>query len=148
MVTISQGGCKHCLIIYTLREGFPGGSDSKDSACNVGDPGSIPGSGRSPRKGNDYPLQYSRLQNSMDGGAWRATVCGVAKTRTQLSVLSHTHRLREIENGLLFSTITITFSYYFSCCSCLLFLGYEKPNEFPKPTTKPVQRTFILTIMK
>ena len=60
--------------------GFPGGSDSKESACNAGDPGSIPGSGRSPGEGNDYPLQYSCLENSMDKGSWRATVCEVTKS--------------------------------------------------------------------
>ena len=50
--------------------GFPGGSDGKASAYNVGDPGSIPGSGRSPGEGNGNPLQYSRLENSMDREAW------------------------------------------------------------------------------
>ena len=45
---------------------FPGGSDDKESACNAGDPGSIPGLGKSPAKGNDNPLQYSCLENSMD----------------------------------------------------------------------------------
>ena len=50
--------------------GFPGGSEGKASACNVGDPGSIPESGRSPGEGNDNPLQYSCLENSMDGRAW------------------------------------------------------------------------------
>ena len=50
--------------------GFPGGSNGKASACNAGDLGSIPGSGRSPREGNGNPLQYSCLENSMDGGAW------------------------------------------------------------------------------
>ena len=53
-----------------LRGGFPGGSDGKASACNVGDPGSIPGSGRSPGEGSGKPLQYSCLENSMDRGAW------------------------------------------------------------------------------
>ena len=48
---------------------FPGGSDSKESSCNAGDPGSIPGSGRSLGEGNSYPLQYSCLENSMDRGA-------------------------------------------------------------------------------
>ena len=65
--------------------GLPGGSDGKASACNVGDPGSIPGSGRSPGGGNGNPLQYSCLENSMDGGAWWATVHGVAKSWTRLS---------------------------------------------------------------
>ena len=49
--------------------GFPGGSDGKVSACNAGDPGSIPGSGRSSREGNGNPLQPSCLENPMDGGA-------------------------------------------------------------------------------
>ena len=65
--------------------GFPGGSDSKESACNAGGPSSIPGSGRSPREGNGNPLQYSCLENSMDRGAWWATAHGVTKSRTQLS---------------------------------------------------------------
>ena len=57
--------------IFTLYiKGFPGGSDGKASACNVGDPGSIPGPGRSSGEGNGNPLQYSCLENSMDGEAW------------------------------------------------------------------------------
>ena len=59
--------------------GFPGGSGGKESACNAGDTGSIPGSGRSPEEGNRNPLHYSCLRNPMDRGAWRATVHGVAK---------------------------------------------------------------------
>ena len=62
--------------------GFPGGSDGKGSACNVGDLGSIPGSGRCPGEGNGNPLQYSGLKNPMDRGVWRATVHGVAKSQT------------------------------------------------------------------
>ena len=55
--------------------GFPGGSHSKESACNAGDSGLIPGLGRSPGEGNDYPLQYSYLEwNPMDRGAWQGTV--------------------------------------------------------------------------
>ena len=49
--------------------GFPGGSEGKDSACNAGNPGSIPGLGRSPGEGNGNPLQYSHLENSTDRGA-------------------------------------------------------------------------------
>ena len=52
------------------RTDFPGGSDGKASVYNVGDPGSIPGSGRSPGEGNGNPLQYYCLENSMDRGAW------------------------------------------------------------------------------
>ena len=65
--------------------GFPGGSNCKESTCNAGDMGSIPGSGISPAEGNGYPLQYSCLENPMDRGAWRATVHGVAKSQTGLS---------------------------------------------------------------
>ena len=61
------------------------GSSGKESACNAGDPGLIPGPGRSPGEGTGNPLQYSCLENSMDGGAWWATVHGVAKSWTQLS---------------------------------------------------------------
>ena len=59
--------------------GFPGGSDSRESACNAGDLGSIPGLGRSPGEGNGNPLQYSCLENSIDRGAWWATVHGVTE---------------------------------------------------------------------
>ena len=64
---------------------FPGGSEVKASASNAGDLGSIPGSGRSPGEGNSNPLQYSCLENLMDGGAWWATVHGITKSRTPLS---------------------------------------------------------------
>ena len=67
------------------QSAFPGGSDGKASAYNAGDLGSIPGLGRSPGEGNGNPLQYSCLENPMDGGAWLATVHGVAKSRTRLS---------------------------------------------------------------
>ena len=66
---------------------LPGGSDSKESACCAGDPGSIPGLGRSPGEGNGNPLQCSCLENPMNGGAWWATVHGVTKSWTQLSDL-------------------------------------------------------------
>ena len=66
------------------------GSDSKESTCHAGDLGTIPRSGRSPGEGNGYPLQYSCLENSMDRGAWRATVHRVTKSRRQLSDLAHT----------------------------------------------------------
>ena len=59
--------------------GFPGGSNGKESACNAGDLGSIPRSGRSPREENGNTLQYSCLENSMDRGVWRAMVHGIAK---------------------------------------------------------------------
>ena len=65
--------------------GYPGGSDGKASASNMGDLGLIPGSGRSSREGNGNPLQYPSLENPMEGGAWSAKVHGVAKSPTQLS---------------------------------------------------------------
>jgi len=60
----------------------PGGSDSKESACNVGDLGSIPALGRTPGEGHGNPLQYSCLENPMDRGAWQVTVHGVTKSQT------------------------------------------------------------------
>ena len=72
--------------------GFPSGSSNKESACNAGDAGSTPGSGRSPGGGNGNPLQYSCLEKPMDWEAWRATVHRVSKSQTQLKQLSmHTH---------------------------------------------------------
>ena len=62
--------------------GFPGGSDGKESACNAGDLGLIPGLGKSPGGGHGNPLQYSCLENPMDRGAWRAMVPGVTKGQT------------------------------------------------------------------
>ena len=66
----------------TLYKGFPGSSAGKESACNAEDPSLIPGSGRSPGEGVGYPLQYSCLENSMDRGAWQATVHGITKSWT------------------------------------------------------------------
>ena len=68
-----------------LPLGFPGGSDSQESVCNVGDPGLIPGLGRSPGEGNGYPLQYSDLESHMNRRTWQATVQGVTKSWTRLS---------------------------------------------------------------
>ena len=64
---------------------FPGGSDGEEYACNAGEQALIPGLGRFPGEGNGDPLQYSCLENPMDGGAWRATVHGVAQSQTRLS---------------------------------------------------------------
>ena len=70
---------------------FPGGSEVKASASNVGDPGSIPGWGRSPGEGNVSPLQYSCLENPRDGEAWWATIYGVTKSQTWLSHFTSLH---------------------------------------------------------
>ena len=72
--------------VFLCIRGFLGGSDGKESACNTGDMGLIHGSGKSPGEGDtDNPLQYSCLDNSMDRGAWRATVHGFTKSQAQLS---------------------------------------------------------------
>ena len=66
--------------LHVINIGFPGTLDGKESACSAGDMGLIPGSGRSPGGGYGNPLQYSRLENFKDRGAWWATVHGVAKS--------------------------------------------------------------------
>ena len=71
--------------------GFPGGSDGKESHCNAGSLSLIPASGRSPGERNGYPLQYSCLENSMDKGAWRAIIYGVAKSWTWLTSNNSLH---------------------------------------------------------
>ena len=81
--------CTFCfyfiIIIFAMRYvdlGFPSSSDSKESACNAGDLGSIPGLGISPGEGNGNPLQFSCMDNSMDRGAWIAIIYGVSKSQT------------------------------------------------------------------
>ena len=87
--------------------GFPGGSEVKASAWNAGDPGLIPASRRSPGEGDGSPLRYSCLENPMEGGAWWATVYGVAKSRTRLSdstftfiLCSWIRRINVVESAL------------------------------------------------
>ena len=80
----------HMPVIFVCSVRFPGGSEVKASACNVGDLGLIPGSGRSPGEENGNPLQYSCLENPVDGRAWWATVHGVAKSRIWLSDFTFT----------------------------------------------------------
>ena len=82
-------------------------SDGKASDCNVGDLGSIPGSGRSPGEGNGSPFQYSCLENSMDGGAWQATVHGLAKSRTRLSSSIHSLNLGEMDGNIIYCSYAI-----------------------------------------
>ena len=72
---------------HITKKELPAGTDRKESACNAGDPGSTPGSGRSPGEGHGYPLQYSQLENSMErslagGGSQHATVHRAAKSQT------------------------------------------------------------------
>ena len=75
-------------------------ADDKDSACNAGDLGSIPGLGRSSGEGNGSPLQYSCLENPMDGGAWKALVHGVAEGRTRLSDFTFTFHFHALEREM------------------------------------------------
>ena len=77
----SHCGKQDYKYIYT---GFPASQMAKQSTCSAEDLGSIPASGRSPGEGKGNPLQYSCLENPMEGGAWWATVHGVTKSRTQL----------------------------------------------------------------
>ena len=77
-----QKGSSISLFKTSNDKGFPSGSDSKGSACSAGDLDSVSGLGRSPGEGNDHSLQYSCLENSMDRGAWQATVHGVTKSQT------------------------------------------------------------------
>ena len=67
---------------------FPGGSDGKETACNAGNLGSIPGSGRSPGEGNGNPLQYPCLENPMVKGAWQSTI----QREIHKGFLSHIHK--------------------------------------------------------
>ena len=85
-----EGGAFHESVLRELasplgKRGFPGGSEGKESACNAGDPGSVPGLGRSPGEGSAHPLQCSCLENSMDRGAWRAVGNGITKSWTRPS---------------------------------------------------------------
>ena len=89
MLITSVQQSESVIHMYYFSWGFPGGSEVKVSAWNAGDLGSIPGSGRSPGEGNGNPLQYSCLENPMEGGAWWTTVHGVAKSRTRLSDFTH-----------------------------------------------------------
>ena len=77
--------CQLLLGSESVLVGFPGGSAGKESACSAGDPGFVPGSGRSPGEGQGNPLQFSCLENSMDRGAMASEAMRLQKSRTQLS---------------------------------------------------------------
>ena len=80
------------MCLYLERIDSPGDLDGKESACNAGDLGSIPGSGRSPREGNGNPLQYTCLENPIDRGAWQSIVHGVRKESDTTEPLSTEHQ--------------------------------------------------------
>ena len=90
MIGLHSTGSQRVRHDWATSLSLSGGSEVKASACNVGDLGSVPRSGRSPGEGSGNPLQYSCLENPMDGGAWWATVHGVTKSWTRL----RTERLR------------------------------------------------------
>ena len=113
------------IIMYvSLCLGFPCGSDSKESSCNAGDPDLIPGLGKSPGEGNGNLLQYSWLENPMDGGAWHATVHGLAKSWTRLSN-KHVHLLYPCVYLLSVSTASVRFIHVHLsvCISCSFFFS-------------------------
>ena len=88
------------LIKTEQNDCFAGGSDGKESACNAGDLGSIPGLGRHLGEGNGNPFQFSCLENPVDRGSWRAAVYGVTKSRTQLSEFRvYIYMAASIDNG-------------------------------------------------
>ena len=93
--------------------GFPSGSDDKESACSTEDMSSIPGLGRSPGEGNGCPLQYSGLENSMERGAWQATI--YTKFETSLGDYSPHEMYRELDwTGKWGDTLQIVLSKKFS----------------------------------
>ena len=97
--TLSRSKKNIVFVLYSSANeldnplGFPGGSDSKESACNAGDPGSVPGSGRSPGEGNGTPLQCSYLENSMDKGAWGPQSMGSQRVRHDLATNTFTFNM-------------------------------------------------------
>ena len=92
--------CNNQVVLDSSKASrYPVGSDVKASACDVGDPGLIPVSGRSPGDGHGNPLQYSCLENFMDGGAWWAIVHGVAKSWTRLSDFTHPRHQEDTWGG-------------------------------------------------
>ena len=107
-------------------QGFPDSSVGKESTCNVGDTGSIPGLGRSPGEGIGYPLQYSGLENPMD-----CTVCGVAKSRTRLSDF-HFTSLGCTRSRHIGSSIFIVSCRVLSVAACKLLVaacGIQFPDQ-------------------
>ena len=122
-----------CLYLCQYRSDVPGGSDGKASAYNVGDPGLIPGLGRSSGEGYGNPLQYSGLENPMDGGACEDTVHGVAKSRTRLSDFTHTHTHMPVAHD--FNSFIFVVSFEIRKCefSTFVFLFQDCFEYFELP---------------
>ena len=119
-----------CVYIYTCIRGFPGCSDGKESAWNAGDLDSIPGLGWSPGKEKGYPLQYSCLESSMDRGAWRVMVRGIAESDT-------TEQLKQI---CVYVCVYVYVWMYICICifllSCIYLVTAEKNLKFGMNTVK------------
>ena len=152
-----SGGCQKWRRLW--MHGFPGGSDSKESACNVGDQGLIPGSGRSPGEGNGYLLQYSCLADSMGRGAWWAIVHGVAKSnQTWLCpVAPHTERVirwlflslwRGGDNSHCESEQIVSVKVDMSVKGllCVHLQGHCTANECPSPTNSVCYMDFSVKL--
>ena len=92
---------------------LPVGSDGKEYACNAGDPGAIPGLGRSPGEGDGYPLQYSCMENSMDRETWQATIHGVARVGHNLVTKPPPRNIKSCKSGIEFlgSITSVQFSH-------------------------------------
>ena len=121
------------MMVFISREALLVAQMVKESTCNAWDPRSIPGSGRSPGERNGYPLQYSCLESPLDRGAWRAKVHRVAKSRTWLKWLRHTHISRERETGLGRRAFMCN-AYYFFCLPIFLPKSLEQKGKISNPT--------------
>ena len=115
-----------CVWLYfILCFGLPRGSDSKESTCDAGDPGLIPESGRFPGEGNDNPLQYSCLENSMDREAWWSTIHGITKSWTHppdSSMLSQMLEFPSLDRWIILHCTYI--SYFLHSLSSLSFIPH------------------------
>ena len=100
---LSHQGSPTLTVLRSTRQlfsGFPHSSVGKESACNAGDPGLIPGSGKSPAEGNGNPLQYSCLENPMDREAWQATIHGVVRVGHDSAILQNVPQLGFVGSSL------------------------------------------------
>ena len=123
-----------------LSQDFPGGASGKESACNTGDAGSIPGSGRSPEGGHGNPLQYSCLENPMDRGAWWAIVHGVTKSWTLLKWLSMMHTLF----SEMFNVADLIHFYFIVCFIKIRTFSYRTTVWWLKIRKLNVDATLII----
>ena len=110
-----------CLFLHPL--GFPGGSDRKESAYNAGDPGSIPGSGRSPGEGNGYPFQHSCLEDSMNRGGWQHTFFPFPDRQLSKSALWNSGKVKRAEWSLF-----LTNKKWYTQKGCVLWRAPLGPN--------------------